>query len=294
MRFSLRHLQIFTAVAREGNISAAAVELAMSQSAASAALLELERRYDRPLFDRAGKRLRINETGRSLLPAARDLLDRAEEIDALLAGHRGPGSFRLGATQTIGNHIAPSLIEAYSRRYPDSTLTLDISNTAEIAGRIADFSLDLALVEGECADPDLIVTDWLDDELVLICNPSHPLVGRSPCPVDALLDQCWVVRERGSGTRQTLDQAMRPYWSRWRIGMELQQIEAILETVAVSSMIGCVSRLTARSALAQGRVVELRVPEIDLRRRFYTVLHREKHVSAGIRAFMDICAAARP
>lgn len=294
MRFSLRHLQIFTAVARDGNISAAAVELAMSQSAASAALLELERRYDRPLFDRAGKRLRINETGRSLLPAARDLLDRAEEIDALLAGHRGPGSFRLGATQTIGNHIAPSLIEAYSRRYPDSTLTLDISNTAEIAGRIADFSLDLALIEGECADPDLIVTDWLDDELVLICNPSHPLAGRSPCPVDALLDQRWVVRERGSGTRQTLDQAMRPYWSRWRIGMELQQIEAILETVAVSSMIGCVSRLTARSALAQGRVVELRVPEIDLRRRFYTVLHRGKHVSAGIRAFMDICAAARP
>ena len=294
MRFSLRHLQIFTAVAREGNISAAAVELAMSQSAASAALLELERRYDRPLFDRAGKRLRINETGRSLLPAARDLLDRAEEIEALLAGHRGPGSFRLGATQTIGNHIAPSLIEAYSRRYPDSALTLDISNTAEIAGRIADFSLDLALVEGECADPDLIVTDWLDDELVLICNPSHPLGGRSTCPVDALLDQRWVVRERGSGTRQTLDQAMRPYWSRWRIGMELQQIEAILETVAVSSMIGCVSRLTARSALAQGRVVELRLPEIDLRRRFYTVLHREKHVTAGIRAFMDICAAARP
>ena len=294
MRFSLRHLQIFTAVAREGNISAAAVELAMSQSAASAALLELERRYDRPLFDRAGKRLRINETGRSLLPAARDLLDRAEEIDALLAGHRGPGSFRLGATQTIGNHIAPSLIEAYSRRYPDSALTLDISNTAEIAGRIADFSLDLALVEGECADPDLIVTDWIDDELVLICNPSHPLAVQAPCPVDALLGQRWVVREKGSGTRQTLDQAMRPYWSRWRIGMELQQIEAILETVAVSSMIGCVCRLTARSALAQGRVVELRVPEIDLRRRFYTVLHREKHVTAGIRAFMDICAAARP
>jgi len=292
MRFSLRHLQVFAAVARHGNISAAAMELAMSQSAASAALLEVERRYDRPLFDRAGKRLRINETGRSLLPAARDLLDRAEEIDALLAGKKGPGSFRLGATQTIGNHIAPLLIEAYSRRHPDSALTLDISNTAEIAGRIADFSLDLALVEGERADPDLVVTDWLDDELVLICNPSHPLARTAPCPVDALLDQRWVVREKGSGTRQTLDQAMRPYWSRWHIGMELQQIEAILEMVAVSAMIGCVSRLTARSALAQGRVVQLRVPEIDLRRRFYMVLHREKYVTAGMRAFMEICAGA--
>jgi DNA-binding transcriptional LysR family regulator len=290
MRFSLRHLQIFAAVAREGNISAAALELAMSQSAASAALLELERRYDRPLFDRAGKRLRINETGRSLLPAARDLLDRAEEIDALLAGRRGPGSFRLGATQTIGNHVAPLLIESYSRQYPGAHLTLDINNTAEIANRIADFSLDVALVEGECAHPDLLVTDWLDDALVLICNPAHPLAGRDPCPIEALLAQRWVVRERGSGTRQTLDHAMRPYWSKWRIGVELQQIEAILETAAVSSMIGCVSHLAARGALAQGRVVQLRVPDLDLSRRFYMVLHREKYITAGIRAFLDICA----
>jgi DNA-binding transcriptional LysR family regulator len=290
MRFSLRHLQIFATVAREGNISAAAIELAMSQSAASAALLELERRYDRPLFDRAGKRLRINETGRSLLPAARDLLDRAEEIDALLAGRRGPGSFRLGATQTIGNHVAPRLIETYAQRHPGAALTLEIDNTAAIAGKIADFSLDLALVEGECADPDLLVTDWLDDELVLLCNPSHPLAGRDPCPIDALLAQRWVVREKGSGTRQTLDQAMRPYWSRWQIGMELQQIEAILETVAVSSLIGCVSRLTAEGALLQGRVVQLQVPDLDLSRRFYIVLHREKYITAGIRAFLDICA----
>lgn len=290
MRFSLRHLQIFAAVAREGNISSAAVELAMSQSAASAALLELERRYDRPLFDRAGKRLRINETGRSLLPAARDLLDRAEEIDALLAGRRGPGSFRLGATQTIGNHVAPLLIETYSRRHPGSALTLEIDNTAEIAGKIADFSLDLALVEGECAHPDLLVTDWLDDALVLICNPSHPLARHDPCPIDALLAERWVVREKGSGTRQTLDRAMRPFWSRWQIGMELQQIEAILETVAVSSLIGCVSHLAAHGALQQGRVVQLRVPDLDLARRFYIVRHREKYITAGIRAFLDICA----
>lgn len=290
MRFSIRQLELFAAIAREGNISSAASALAMSQSAASAALLELERRYDRPLFDRAGKRLRINETGRSLLPAARELLDRAEEIDALLAGRRGPGSFRLGATQTIGNHVAPGLIQAYSERYPDSAVTLEIGNTAEIAAKVADFSLDLALVEGEHAHPDLLMTDWVEDELVLICNPAHALAACNPCRVDALLAERWVVREHGSGTRQTLDRAMQPWWSRWRIGMELQQMEAIVEMVAASPMIGCVSDLAARSALEQGRVVQLRVPGIDLRRRFYLVRHREKYLTAGIRAFLDICA----
>ena len=149
MRFSLRQLQIFTAVARLQSISGAAAELTMSQSAASTALLEFERRYDRPLFDRAGKRLKINETGRSLLPAARDLLDRAEEIDALLAGCLGPRPLRLGATQTIGSHVAPRLMETYTRRHPEAPLSLEIGNTAEIADKVADFSLDLALIEGE-------------------------------------------------------------------------------------------------------------------------------------------------
>jgi DNA-binding transcriptional LysR family regulator len=294
MRFSLRHLQIFAAVARHGNISAAADELAMSQSAASAALIELERRYDRPLFDRAGKRLKINETGRSLLPVARDLLDRAGEIDALLAGRMGPGSFRLGATQTIGNYVAPMLIHAYAQQHPGQAPTLRIDNTAAIVRRIMDFSLDLALVEGEYIHAELHITDWLGDELVLICNPSHPLAGCSPCSIDALLAERWVVREEGSGTRQALDRAMHPYWDKWRIGMELQQIEAIVETVAAGPLIGCVSHLAARKSLELGRVVRLEAPDLDLRRRFYILSHREKYMTPGIRAFLDICGSAPP
>jgi DNA-binding transcriptional LysR family regulator len=292
MRFSLRHLEIFTAVARHGSISLAATELAMSQSAASTALIELERRYGRPLFDRAGKRLRINETGRSLLPPSLELLSRAQEIDALLMGRTGPGPLRLGATQTIGNYVAPQLIETYSQRYEGCALTLEIDNTEAIANKIADFSLDLALVEGQFAHPDLLVTDWREDELVLICGPSHPLARQAVCSVDEVLAHRWAVREKGSGTRQTLDLAMRPYWSRWRVGMELRQIEAIVETVVVSSLIGCVSRLATQSAVTQGRIVELQVPQIDLSRRFYILTHREKYITAGIRAFLDICGGS--
>jgi DNA-binding transcriptional LysR family regulator len=290
MRFSLRHMEIFAAAARHGTLSAAADELAMSQSAASTALIELERRYARPLFDRAGKRLRINETGRSLLPAALELLGQAAEIDDILAGRTGPGPLRLGATQTIGNYVAPRLIELYAQRHPGCPLSLEIDNTVHIAARIADYSLDLALVEGEYAHPDFVVNDWLSDELVLLCSPAHPLARRGSCSIDDLLGERWVVRERGSGTRQTLDRAMQPWWSRWRIGLELQQIEAILEMTAVSAMIGCVSRVSAQRPLEQGRLVELKVAGLDLSRRFYIMTHREKHITAGMRAFLDIAA----
>lgn len=289
MRFSLRHLQIFVAVARDGNISAAADALAMSQSAASAALIELERRYATPLFDRAGKRLRINETGRALFAPARDLLDRAEEIDALLAGRKGPGTFRLGATQTIGSHVVPRLLQAYAERHPGRPPTLEIDNTDGIAARVADFSLDLGLIEGEHAHPDLEMREWRGDELAVICAPGHRLAARTPCPLDDLLAERWVVREKGSGTRQTLDRAMHAHWSFWRIAMELQQIDAIIEMVAVSPLIGCVSALAVGDALARGRVVRLAVPDLDLARRFYIVSHREKYVTPGVRAFLDLC-----
>lgn len=290
MRYSLRHLEIFAAVARHGNISSAAGELSMSQSAASTALIELERRYDRPLFDRVGKRVRLNENGRLLLPAALQLLNGAAEIDSMLLGKTGPGPIKLGATQTIGSYIAPVLINEYLQQYPDCSMTLEIGNTHEISRKITEFSLDIALIEGEYSHPDLLVTNWIEDELVIICGPANPLARRHRCTLDDVLTERWVVRERGSGTRQALDLAMRPYISRWHIGMELQQIEAILETVAVGSFVGCVPRIAARHALARRTVVELKVPELELHRRFYMVTHRQKSHSSGVRAFMDICA----
>ena len=102
MKFTLRQLEVFTAVARHESVSRAAQELAMSQSAASTALGELERIHARPLFDRVGKSLRLNEVGTLLLPATVELLDHAAEIENVLEGRSGFGTLQIGATLTVG------------------------------------------------------------------------------------------------------------------------------------------------------------------------------------------------
>lgn len=293
MRFTLRHLEVFAAIATLENVSAAADTLGMSQSAASTALAELERRSGRPLFERAGKRLRLNETGRKLLPYALEMIDRAGEIERLLEGRSGPGPLRLGATATIGNYLAPWVIERYRESYADAPVDLTIGNTREIAARVLEFGLDLGLIEGDYSHPDLIVSNWLDDELAVFCSPTHPLAAKRRCSLDRLLEERWAVREQGSGTRQTLDRAMSRHWTRWRIGIVLQQIEAIKATVEVGRMIGCLSRLALRDAFASGRLVEIKVDELDLRRRLYTVTHRERHMSAAITSFAAICQEVR-
>ncbi len=263
----------------------------MSQSAASTALGELERQFGRPLFDRVGKRLRLNEIGQTIMPKALEMLDRAAELESLLAGGGGLGTLRLGASLTIGNYLCPALIDRYLRLHPESQVKLEIGNTAHIAAAVANFDLDLALIEGEISDPNLTVTDWLGDELVVFCAPGHPLAGKPSVSIDDLLAQSWIVREPGSGTRQTLDRAMTPYWPRWKIGLELEHTEAIKGMVAGGRFIGCVSRMALIESFAAGSLAEIAVPGLDLHRRFYIVANRHKHRTPGIAAFLEICAA---
>lgn len=288
--FSLRQIRLFTAIARLGGVSAAAIELGMSQSAASTALIELENRYQCPLFERVGRRLRVSEVGLSLLPVAIDMLDRAAKAHAIMSGRSGPGPVYIGATQTIGTYVAPTLIAQYAERHPQSPVTLDISNTVEIASRVQDFTLDLGLIEGEYTGTKLLVTDWLDDEMVLICGAGHKLAALTSCSIEDVLAERWVVRERGSGSRQALDHAMLPYWSRWLIALELQQTEAIVQMVAASTMIGCVSRLAVQAPLALGLVKILSVAALNLRRKFYIIRHRDKHETEGM---VEILALSR-
>jgi DNA-binding transcriptional LysR family regulator len=289
MRLTLRQLEVFVAIARAGNVTHAADKIAMSQSAASTALGELEKQFGRPLFDRVGKRLRLNEVGEAAMPRALEILDRAAELEALLAGGGGPSALTLGASLTIGNYLCPTLIDRYLRQYPESEVKLEIGNTEHIAHAVANFDIDLALIEGEIKHPDLTVADWLGDELAIFCAPSHPVAREASVSIERLLEESWIVREPGSGTRQTLDRAMTPWWPRWKIGLELEHTEAIKGMVAAGRFIGCVSRRALAEPCESGRLVALAVPELDLHRRFYIVTNRRKHRTAGIGAFVQVC-----
>ena len=291
MRLTLRQLEVFVAIARDGNVTHAADRIAMSQSAASTALGELEKQFGRPLFDRVGKRLRLNEVGEAAMPRALEILDRAAELEALLAGGGGPGVLHLGASLTIGNYLCPELIDRYLRFYPGSEVKLEIGNTEHIARAVANFDLGLALIEGEITHPDLAVADWMADELTVFCAPTHAVARAASVSIERLLEESWIVREPGSGTRQTLDRAMTPWWPRWKIGLELEHTEAIKGMVATGHFIGCVSRRALTEPFESGRLVPLTVPELDLNRRFYLVTNRRKHRTPGIGAFVTVCEA---
>jgi len=288
MRYTLRQLEVFLTVARSGSVSRAGDELAMSQSAASGALADLERQFDVRLFDRIGKRLQLSDVGRALRSRAEALWDQARELEGALANHADGGRLRVGATLTIGNYVAVPLMARYMRERPGSLVRLDIANTEEIARRVANFEIDVGLIEGELTHPHLRVTPFRDDELVVFSSPTHPLAKKRALTDADLKSAAWIVREHGSGTRQAFDRAMSGILPELEITLELPHTEVIKRAVEAGLGLGCVSRLALVDAFRAGALKPRPVPHRDFRRRFYTVLHRQKHVGADLKRWLAL------
>ncbi|WP_299452357.1 LysR family transcriptional regulator [uncultured Pigmentiphaga sp.] len=289
-RLTLRQLQIFAAVADAGSTSAAAGAVALSQSAASAALNDLERALGMSLFDRVGKRLVLNDNGRELLPQARELLDRAAAIERWARDDQGHvGLLRIGASTTIGNYVLPTLLAGFQRDLeasgqPHWTAHVAIANTLAIATQVVNFELDLALVEGPCEQPELNVEPWLTDELVIVAGARDPIVPVSGIvPTEQLREATWLLREEGSGTREIIREALTPHLLHMKSGIEFGNSEAIKRAAASGLGITCLSRWVVDDMLKSGELVELPTALPKLMRSFYLISHARKQATPGVR-----------
>lgn len=289
MHFTLRQLQVFLTVAQAGNLTRAAGQLNMSQSAASSALKDLESQFDVLLFDRIGKRLHLNEQGKLLRPRAESLMAMSGELEQDLLGNTGSGQLNIGATLSIGNYLAVQMVAEYLTDAPDVAISLDIENMKHIAEKVLNYELDLGMIEGEFHHPQLNVKPWRDDELSVFCSPEHPLAKQTNIDDRALLDAAWILRETGSGTRQTFDRAMHGLIPEMKIILELQETETIKRAVQHNIGIGCLSLMTLEEEFLRGDLVRLNTPGRDLKRTLYLIMHKHKYLSTNVQSWLNLC-----
>ncbi len=262
----------------------------MSQSAASSALKELEAQFDIQLFDRVGKRLQLNELGRLFRPQVEALLAQAQELERALSQHTEVGALKVGATLTIGNYLAVGVMAEYMKTQAHAKVALEVANTRTIAKRVSDFELDIGLIEGELQSSELEVIPWRSDELVVFCSPDHPLAKRAALTDADLLEATWIMREPGSGTRQTFERGMHGLLPDITVLLELEHTEAIKRAVETRLGIGCLSQVCLADAFKRGSLVPLVVPDHRrFDRQFYFILHKQKYRSAGIDRWMALC-----
>jgi len=290
---SLTTLRTIRRLADVPNFTRVAEGLFLTQPAVTQHVRSLEAHFGVALVDIVGRRAVLTDAGRFLAGRAGPLLD---DVDALEHDMREfaaaeAGQLRIGASDTVGNYALPELLAAFALRHPRVRVDVALGNTTEMLERLRGGALALALVEGEAVGDDLATAPFADDELGLVVPAGHRFAGRGEVASTELRDEPFVAREAGSGTRALAEQALHGAGIVPRIVMALPGGEAVVRAVAAGIGIAIVSRRVSTDARAAGRVAEVGVAGLAMRRRFRVARVARLTLSPAGRAFAAVLGA---
>lgn len=288
MNISLRQIEIFLATANSGSVSRAADKLFISQAAASMGLKEFETQLGEKLFDRAGKKLILNESGRTAVAMAAEITGRAEELASYFSAKNCLlGRLIVGASSTIGNYVLPESVATFIQANRKAKVQLEVGNTEEIIGKVARFAVDVGFIEGSCYDSQIEVIPWMDDELAIFAAPEHRLAHNGAAG-NADLEKCdWILREKGSGTREIFENQIKRLAMKINISLELGHTEAIKNAVSRGNGVSCLSKYALEDLRHLQKVKFIAAPLFDLRRKFYLIMHRGKYKTKILKSFLE-------
>ncbi|MDD2581571.1 MAG: LysR substrate-binding domain-containing protein [Desulfuromonadaceae bacterium] len=289
MTLTFRQLEIFEKIASTGSVTKAGEKLLLTQSAVSMALSQLEQLSTTPLFERSGRRLYLNDSGRLLLKDVRDILLAVKRVEKQLQGDSGQlvGELLAGGSTTIGNYLLPALLGNFARLYPETRVELRVGNTQQVADWLESGELDIAFVEGPCHSRGLVAVHWRDDELVVVTGPDHSWAGERSATAEMLVLAPWIMREKGSGTREIFEDAMDKAGITYEIALEFGHTEAIKNGVASGLGVSCLSRVAVHRELEYGLLVEIKTPLV-LTRSLSLLKRRESCCTDLLAAFLKV------
>jgi DNA-binding transcriptional LysR family regulator len=286
-----RRLQVFHAVAKHLSFTKAAEALFMTQPAVTFQIRQLEEHFNTRLFDRAHGRITLTAAGQVALEYAEKILGMSAELDTRLKEMSGQveGPLLIGASMTIAEYLLPQVLGEFKSRYPGIVPRLFVANSEAVQARIAERSLDLGFIEGESHLPSLVTDVICDDELQVICAPSHPFAKLDAVPPRALADHAYISREPGSGTREVIDHYLQKAGvapDALQLVMELGSPEALKGLAATGLGFAIMSRATAAKEIRLGRLVSLPLAP-RLTRHFAVVYPKERFHSRLVNSFVQ-------
>lgn len=290
MKINKNHLALFQAVAETGSFSRGAERLYISQPAVSKQVAELETAIGSRLFERVPKGVRLTEAGALLLGYAQQLTRLEDEAAQAMAELQSldRGRLRIGASLTVGAYVLPEVLGAFRLQYPKIELSLEMANTETISQWVRQGAVDLGLTEGLVSDSALEVRMFLEDELVAIAPPGHPILQEENVTAARLCREPFLLREPGSGTRAVVEDAFARLGLALQPVMSLGSIEAIKRAVAAGAGLAIVSRLALMLEIEMGRLRMIPLSDLTIRRSLHHVYRRGAHETRAAAAFRQL------
>ncbi len=294
LRMTLRQLQVFRAVCSCHSFSRAAEEMALTQSAVSQQIRQLEEQVDQPLFEYVGRKLYLTEAATSLLAASEDIFARLESLDMSLSNLQGSlqGELRLAVVSSI-QYLTPHLLAAFRERYPDVSFRLEIATRGQVIQRLRDNLDDVVLMGLVPEDRALEFFPFLNNPIIAVASPQHSLAGRSALTLAEIENATVLQREPGSGTRKASDDFLQEKRVHLQQSMQLGSSESLIQGAIAGLGIAMVSGHAASPFIRSGDLVRLDFTELPLLRSWCAVHARGKRLSPVAQAFLEFLRSER-
>jgi len=282
-KLTLRQMEIFLNVVKEGHLTNVAKGMGLSQSAISMAIKELEKILGNPLFDRINKKLILNEMGRAFEKEISPIIKKINDIEYEFKNTVNKGMVRVGASTTIVDYLMPPIICSYMNNYPDVKVALKEGNTKTIVNLIKEGNLDVGLIEGIANDADIIKEIIGVDELVVVTTDKEL---SKECFIDTIQERKWVLREEGSGTREVFLDYVKDKVDHINIFLELGHTESIKSLLMNHQCLTCISKIAVKNEIENGKLIHVPLKKFECKRNFYMIYHKDKYRSELFEKFV--------
>lgn len=291
---TVQQMRLFEAVARHLSITRAAEEVHLTQPSVSMQIRTLEDKIGQPLTEKIGKALFLTAAGEEVAATARDVLGRLDDMRSALEDMQrevaGPLSVAVVST---AKYFLPQLLGEFKRRYPRVEPRLQITNRQTLLSRLGDNADDLYIMGQPPADHDVIAEPFLENIIVFVARPDHPLVGQKNISLARLAEENVIRREVGSGTRKAVERLCQEAGVELTTHMEFDDSEAIKQGVISGLGVASLSLHSLRLELAAGELAVLDVQGFPLHRRWFAVQVRGKRLSNAADTFLEFLRHAK-
>lgn len=288
MHITLRQLRAFEAVARLRSFSRAAEEMHVTQPTVSKQIKLLNEQVDMPLLEQLGKKVFLTAAGQELYTTCAEWLEVWGRFEQTIANLKGlkQGRLRIAAV-TTAKFFMPRILGPFCARYPGIDIALEVINRDRLLERLSHNEDDLYVMGVPPEDLDIESKAFMDNPLVVLAPASHPMVARNNIPFTELANETFLVRERGSGTRMTMERVFQERNTPLRIKMELGSNEAIKQAVAGGLGLALLSRSTLNLDQGQKELAVLDVQGFPIMRAWYVVRQKGKQLSVVAQTFLE-------
>lgn len=287
---NLHRLEIFMAVADAGNFSRAAEKMLLTQSTVSQHVAALESELGIRLFDRTGRGAELTEGGRLFRQHVRQILIECADLHQIMARFQGMEDTQLnvGASNIPANYLIPELLPIMASRHPGVILNVTAGDSREILEQLDAGAVALAVVGNRFGDEAVAYAPLISDTLLFVIGAGHPWRDRVEVGLEALVSTPLVVRESGSGSGRSTENALQKAGldiARLHITARLGSNEAVKQAVTRGFGSAFLSSLSIQRELAQGELIALKVEGVTIERRFWLATRRGRTLSPAAQAF---------